>query len=296
MSSGGWERLLSALETLRDKRFFFVVGVPKSGTTWAQLILDAHPEALCKGEAHIAGLLRPALGEALDKYNREAPKRLDAVHAAPRFSSMDLDAATAAATTLVLARWAEESGKSGLKAIGEKTPDNVHALTRLDAMFPAAHFLHVIRDPRDGAVSGWAFNMRHAAEKAIDRFGSFDDYAVKYAEVWAGAMGKADDFARTAPDRLLSIRYEDLLERPAELVASMLGFLGLDSGAAHVEACVAATSFSRLSGGRSRGTEDAQSFYRKGIAGDWRAHMSPELEGRVREAAGDTFVRLGYMT
>ena len=30
--------------------FFFVLGVPKSGTTWVQKALDSHPQLLCRGE------------------------------------------------------------------------------------------------------------------------------------------------------------------------------------------------------------------------------------------------------
>ncbi len=293
-TTSGAERLRDALDLLAGKRVFFVVGVPKSGTTWVQAILDAHPQSLCKGEAHIAGLLRPALAGALDRYNKEAPKRLDPVHRAPRFETADLDATAAAATALVLARWAAESGKPDLRAVGEKTPDHVHAMGQLDALFPDARFLHIVRDPRDGAVSGWAFNMRHAPDRAVEQFGGFEAYAVKYGQVWAAAMAKAEAFSATAGDRYRAVRYEDLLDDPAAGIAAMLRFLELDAAPEAVEACRAATDFAALSGGRKAGEEDAGSFYRKGVAGDWRSRMPAELANRVVEAAGPAFARMGY--
>ncbi len=44
---------LSALqrgaEAALSKRLFFICGALKSGTTWLQLMLDAHPEIACRG-------------------------------------------------------------------------------------------------------------------------------------------------------------------------------------------------------------------------------------------------------
>ena len=43
-------------ETAReDVPIFFVVGAPKSGTTWLRRMLDLHPEVLCHGEGRFFG-------------------------------------------------------------------------------------------------------------------------------------------------------------------------------------------------------------------------------------------------
>ena len=61
--------LSRALDTILERRLFFVAGQGKSGTTWLQLILDAHPEICCRGEGHLGDVLLPALGESLERYN-----------------------------------------------------------------------------------------------------------------------------------------------------------------------------------------------------------------------------------
>src|SRR6185312_4030447 len=36
---------------------------------------------------------------------------------------------------------------------GEKTPDNIFVMREIAAVLPEAHFIHVLRDPRDTALS-----------------------------------------------------------------------------------------------------------------------------------------------
>jgi hypothetical protein len=60
----------SALIALYAKRTrFFVGGYPKSGTTWLQLLLNAHPEVSCIGEGHLPHHLEPLLRQALAQHN-----------------------------------------------------------------------------------------------------------------------------------------------------------------------------------------------------------------------------------
>jgi hypothetical protein len=90
------------------------------------------------------------------------------------------------------------------------------------------------------------------------------------------------------------VRYEDLLERPNEEVERLLGFLGVDTDERLVEHCVGSASFEKLSRGRERGQEDPSSFYRKGVAGDWKNHFSEEDRRVFKEEAGELLIRLGY--
>jgi hypothetical protein len=53
-------------------------------------------------------------------------------------------------------------------------------------------------------------------------------------------------------------------------------------------------SFQRLAGGRQRGEEDQGSHYRRGVAGDWRNHLTPRHLAAFRERFGDLTQRLGY--
>src|SRR5450432_2618026 len=55
-----------AVSAVREKQIFFIGGSVKSGTTWLQLLLNAHPEVSANGEGHFLDLLAPALRMAMD--------------------------------------------------------------------------------------------------------------------------------------------------------------------------------------------------------------------------------------
>jgi hypothetical protein len=61
-----------------------------------------------------------------------------------------------------------------------------------------------------------------------------------------------------------------------------------------VERCVDSASFEKLSRGRERGEEDPSSFYRKGVAGDWKKYFTEEDRRVFKEEAGELLIRLGY--
>ncbi len=64
-------------------------------------------------------------------------------------------------------------------------------------------------------------------------------------------------------------------------------------GAYPANAC-ARFSFSRLSKGRERGQEDVHSHYRRGVAGDWRNHLTATHLAALRERYGNLVEHLGY--
>jgi hypothetical protein len=90
------------------------------------------------------------------------------------------------------------------------------------------------------------------------------------------------------------VRYEDLLSRPEEEVRRLLEFLGAGADDETVRRCVNAASFEKLSRGRERGEEDPTSFFRKGVAGDWRNTFTEQDRRVFEEMAGDLLAQLGY--
>jgi len=52
--------------------------------------------------------------------------------------------------------------------------------------------------------------------------------------------------------------------------------------------------FSNFAGGRKKGQTDEQSHYRKGEAGDWVNHFTPEHVERFKELYGELVLKLGY--
>lgn len=95
------------------------------------------------------------------------------------------------------------------------------------------------------------------------------------------------------------LRYEDMLERPAEQFTEAVRFVGFEHHASEIAAAIEAARFDRLQAqeqqGRFRETPRAAShFFRKGQAGDWRNHLSDAQVRAVLEAHGETMRHWGY--
>ncbi len=116
----------------------------------------------------------------------------------------------------------------------------------------------------------------------------------KHAVQWRANISKTvKDGPALLGANYREVRYEDLLERPEEEVGLLLEFLGADANEQTVRRCVGAASFEKLAEGRKRGQE-AASFYRKGVAGDWKNVFTGRDKQDFKAAAGDLLIDLGY--
>jgi hypothetical protein len=106
------------------------------------------------------------------------------------------------------------AGRFGKTRWGEKTPDYGMIMPEIAALLPEAHFVHIIRDGRDVALSRrplW--------------FGPGSDIAAQ-AEDWVRWILAARSFGRTC-NRYLEIRYEALVASAAETLQHVCDFLHL---------------------------------------------------------------------
>lgn len=285
--------LHDAITAFRHRQLFFIGGLPKSGTTWLQLLLDAHPAISCRGEGHFCTSLQPLLETALQQHNGllhlKSADILDGAAALPRFSQAHSDYLLSAAVALLLA---ESAGAAPI--IGEKTPDNVFNMPRLQALFPAARFIIIVRDGRDCVVSAWFHNRRLNPEAAAAQFPDFAAFAGYVGRDWAAGIEAGEKFTRANPATCLTITYESLLRAPAAALANVFGFLGADNRDAVVRRCVEAADFTRLTGGRLPGQEDRSSLFRRGVAGDWQLHFDAAARTAFEAAAGHWLRHFGY--
>ncbi len=273
-----------------DKQVFFVLGCQKSGTTWVQKLLDGHAQVCCDGEAYFGPLLQPLLGQALNAYHQRH-KAGDAGN----FNQQELRQLFAFACGLTFQRWINASGKSDVRAIGEKTPEHALCLGELDQCFPNCRVIHIIRDGRDVCVSGYFHNLRQGGDKFKARFPDFNSY-IEYTVTrhWAPYIQQARAFGARYPQRYHEVRYEQLHADPRKEIGAMLRFIGVNADEQSVAACAEAGSFKTLTAGRERGQEDKQSFFRKGVVGDWKNHFDPSNTETFMRHGGTLLRELGY--
>jgi hypothetical protein len=289
---------------------FFLLGNQKSGTTWLMRMLDAHPEILCKGEGRFFGgswrqkslkqrdTMRPAsslYNAVLDaEYLRLWIER--SVWSRNDIANEHLDNLTRMAIDYFLGG---ELLKSGKRVVGDKSPLlTPETMREISAIYPEAKVIHIIRDGRDVAVSAahHARNFGRASKRSETEGSVFPEGQLeKLAAEWASRVGKTvEDGPELLGENYTEVRYEDLLHKPEAEVHRLLVFLAVDADEKATTRCIEAASFERLSKGRKRGEEDPSSFFRKGVAGDWK-HVFTQMERETFDTeAGDLLAKLGY--
>lgn len=162
--------------------------------------------------------------------------------------------------------------------------------------FPGCKIIHLIRDGRDVCVSGWFHNLREKGDKFKAQFPTFAGYVPLMAgQRWKPYILAARSAGLLYPDRYMEVRYEQLHSEPETTIERLLGFLGVEADDQTIADCRQAGDFKRLSGGRSQGSEDRNSFFRKGAVGDWREHFDQPAINAFNQCAGDLARELGYV-
>jgi hypothetical protein len=315
-----------AKPSLGDTPVFFVVGQQKSGTTWLMRMLGSHPEILCKGEGRFFG--KSWRQESVKQTDPKRPPSslynaiLDAEYLRLWIERSVWSRGEAAdehvgnlLRMMIGYFLVGELLKTGKRMVGDKspllTPDTIKEIS---GVYPEARVIHIIRDGRDAAVSAvhhsWNFGKQQNARISAKREAYHEDagglreareslFAAnslrRMAAEWEARVGRTiEDGPALLGANYTEVRYEDLLVRPEEEMTRLLGFLGAETGEETVRHCVNSASFEKLSKGRRRDEEDVTSFFRKGVAGDWKNVFTERDRKVFKKEAGRLLVRLGY--
>ncbi len=284
---------IGKIQRILAKDLFFVAATEKSGTTWLQSLIDAHPNAACRGEGQFFTQLAPKLATATNEYHAFVTRLNKTVFAEtggfPPIDRRHYRFLVRSAVALMMAGYGD---RPDITAVGEKTPGTIRALPQMKELFPEAKVVFILRDGRDAAVSGWIHLVRQwGPEKGQEKL---ENYAKRFARIWRQDYESAHRFADAHPADFLELRYEALHADPHRELSHVFAFLGLAHDDATLAGCVEAASFDKLSGGRARGEENRDSQFRKGIVGDWQNHFDQAAIDAFNGGAGDLLCELGY--
>lgn len=281
---------ISRLAELTDKPVF-VVGCPRSGTTWVQRLLLSHPE-ICGGqESHFFSVFAPALDSCIPAQpgSRVVGLRCywsepDIIHEIRRLWRQTMTAVVDAfpkATVLI-----------------EKTPDHCTQIARILSVLPEARFIHVVRDPRAVAAS-----MTAAHDQA---WGAWAPSSAKAAALkWAWCVTRAREMGMPLGNRrYIEVFYEDLLEDTPTGLLTMLDFIGVKATAQQAKEYAAANSFEKQAAARDSGLFTAQGgerakmeppgFFNSGTADGWKRKLTLLEKLVVWRHARRGMQRFGY--
>jgi hypothetical protein len=266
---------------------FFVCGAPKSGTTWLQRILDAHPEVCCSGEGHFITRFSGPLATVMNDYNRELKVEAQQVYeGSPYYAPVSQAEFDDMARSFILARM-KARADARTRWVGDKTPSYTRNLDILHRLFPTAKIIHIVRDPRDVAVSRMAHNRRAGRTEALTPGAEQHRLTLQSAvQIWIDAVTAVDAFAQKHPGLVHELRYRDLHDDPIGAAGRLFGFLGAPCDPVLIAQVAAATSFESLAG-RKPGEEDMSSFLRKGVVGDWRDKLDADSVRLISESCGE---------
>ena len=299
-----------AASALTDQRkLIFITGASRSGTTLLSFVLRNHREVFGLKELQY-------FGQAWDPL--AGPKRLSTTQAlaaaatlfarqqhgilAPRVGPAERDAAAklvgelgsnAADPALLYAAAVHGLTRAAGKTIPcEQTPRYIFYARELLRVYPAAHVVHIVRDPRAVMASQkmrWQLRQNAASGAAIPRYEAlrvwvnYHPYTI--ARLWARATATALELS--GHPRVTVLKFEDLLQQPEATVRELCSRLGLEYDARMLDVKQINSSHQSSVGG-ARGGLHASAI------GKWREVLSPSEIGVTEQSCGQLMRRCAY--
>ena len=260
---------------------FFIVGVPRSGTTLLSVLLNGHSRLFLDKQAIAIRTLD--FYRRVERSNRHNPgarppvRWKDEAARDERLVDFLNWPLLTENTDLTLGNFVERSfaaraATHGKEIFGDKSPDAVTRLPELLSLFPNAQVIVVVRDARPNVLSlvrRQYLPLRVAAQRWKDW-----NAAAFAAREWLG------------PDRIHTLRYEDLLREPETTLRAVCSFLGVGYEPALLD--LAAAPATRGSDAYVQPTLDPAATER------WKTNVAPADRALIERSCGHWLMKLDY--
>jgi hypothetical protein len=284
-----------------EDRLVWILGSPRSGSTWLLNLLRWHPR--------VVGIDEPLIGAHLGVHKSdvapstegryEGPPLVESEAGRPSyvFSERFEDAWRPALGALILERFAaevgERSGGSGRPFVAIKEPNGSHAASVLFRVLPKSRLLFLARDARDVVDS--ALDMAVAFGEPRDRGRASDEVrravVTEASQQWVARIEAVRRlYDRLPDDRRLFMKYEELRTQPEPHVLRAFSWLGIDVAPDEVAAACQRLAFENLPA-EDRGSGK---FHRAATPGLWRTNLTETEQELVSSVTSELNAELGY--
>ena len=248
---------VSDFASYNGQNLVFIVGPPRSGTTWVLNLLKEHLQVVAATLDNLQARQSDAPTLETNVFNSNRP-----------FTDQQIKY-----------KFHELSKLHSQKVIVEKTLIHLLFVKRIRRIFPKAALILTERDGRDVATS-----LIHVGRDSNAWWKGAPDTVEKTAILWK----KYADAGLACSSRLqpLTIRYERLLQDPREEIRPVLEKLGLSLD--YLDEQIAAC--------RNGQNIPIKGVFREGKTGSWVSHFSKDDVATFKRIAGDTLKRLGYVS
>src|SRR5581483_8644144 len=269
----------------------FIVGCPRSGTSYLyHLFLSAGGFAEFHTQMNVFDVLEPIYGDLGSLPNRRRMMKEWLRSKAFQVSGLTgdeiekkvLEECRGAGDFLRIVM-EEVARKQGVDRWVDSTPTNAPHMLRIKRDFPDAKFIHIIRDPRDLALSldkkGWSRPLPGDRKNSL----------LAAAVYWEWIVRKARNYGRQLGADYMETRYEDLVQKAAEELARIGAFLDCDLDYERVKAHSVGSIRDPLTSFK----EDLNQGKFSPV-GRWRERFPPAQLARFESLIGSYMQELGY--
>jgi hypothetical protein len=208
---------------------FFIVGRPRSGTTLLRILFEAHPNVLIPPESpFIINLYKKY--EKVKYWDEKIIEEFCGDLFRQRYfdkwlidkerlfaSLMEVKGENTFQTLVrkVCLTYSSVFDKKEILFIGDKNPAYSLFIHRIHKLFPEAKIIHITRDYRDNYLSLIKVNFEVPIIPLV-------------VYRWKFAYRRMQKLKKLYPDRIYSLKYEDLATEPENNFEAVCRFLGID--------------------------------------------------------------------
>lgn len=271
---------------LESKEFVFIIGAPRSGSTWLQIMMGAHPSVCTTVELSLYNRYTAPWLRAFQKEQNKIDQGRWHQGLPTVWSREELLGFLRFFLQSVYSKVLQR--KPGATHLVDKQPLYSEHVMEINELLPQSRFIHLIRDGRDVAVS-----MRAARQE----MGFGPDTMDECARYWVQQV-RFSRLAKQFGDRYTEVTYRELLEDGPNTMQRLFEFSGLSIKPAEATEICRQHEFAVMKERSPSGDPDIAldpKHYRKGRRGSWREDMSALDRVQFNRVAGQLLQELGFV-